>query len=122
VEITVRGAASDAEAERAAKTVATSPLVKTAVFGSDPNWGRVLAAIGRSGARVDPARVSLWLGGVQLVAAGEPLPFDLAAARAALQPPEVHLIADLGLGTGQATVWTCDFSYKYVEINAEYHT
>jgi glutamate N-acetyltransferase/amino-acid N-acetyltransferase len=57
-----------------------------------------------------------------LVAAGEPLPFDLAAARAALQPPEVHFVADLGLGTGQATVWTCDLSYKYVEINAEYHT
>jgi glutamate N-acetyltransferase/amino-acid N-acetyltransferase len=122
VEIAVRGAANQADAERAAKTVATSPLVKTAIFGGDPNWGRVLAAIGRSGARVDPTRASLWLGEVQLVAGGEPLPFDLAAARAALQPPEVRLTADLGLGDGQATVWTCDLSYKYVEINAEYHT
>jgi glutamate N-acetyltransferase/amino-acid N-acetyltransferase len=122
VEITVRGAASDAEAERAAKTVATSPLVKTAVFGADPNWGRVLAAIGRSGAQVEPGRASLWLGQVQLVAGGEPLAFDQAAARAALQGPEVRLAADLGLGAGQATVWTCDLSYKYVEINAEYHT
>ena len=122
VEIVVRGAARDAEAERAAKTVATSPLVKTAIFGGDPNWGRVLAAIGRSGIQVDPARVDLWLGQVQLVAGGEPLPFDLAAARAALQPPEVHFVADLGLGPGQATVWTCDLSYQYVEINAEYHT
>jgi glutamate N-acetyltransferase/amino-acid N-acetyltransferase len=59
---------------------------------------------------------------VQLVAGGEPLPFDLEAARAALQPPEVRLTADLGLGDGQATVWTCDLSYQYVEINAEYHT
>jgi glutamate N-acetyltransferase/amino-acid N-acetyltransferase len=122
VEIVVQGAAGDAEAERAAKTVATSPLVKTAIFGADPNWGRVLAAIGRSGIRVDPARVSLWLGPVQLVAGGEPLAFDVAAARAALQPPEVRFLADLGLGSGQATVWTCDLTYKYVEINAEYHT
>jgi glutamate N-acetyltransferase/amino-acid N-acetyltransferase len=122
VEIVVQGAASDAEAEQAAKTVATSPLVKTAVFGADPNWGRVLAAIGRSGVQVDPARVSLWLGEVQLVAGGEPLPFDAAAARAALKAPEVRFTADLGLGPGQATVWTCDLSYRYVEINAEYHT
>ncbi len=122
VEIVVRGADGDAEAERAAKAVATSPLVKTAIFGADPNWGRVLAAIGRSGIRVEPARVSLWLGGVQLVAGGEPLDFDVEAARAALQQPEVRFVADLGLGSGQATVWTCDLSYKYVEINAEYHT
>jgi glutamate N-acetyltransferase/amino-acid N-acetyltransferase len=122
VEIVVRGADGDVEAERAAKTVATSPLVKTAVFGADPNWGRVLAAIGRSGIRVEPARVSLWLGPVQLVAGGEPLDFDVEAARAALKLPEVRFVADLGLGTGQATVWTCDLSYKYVEINAEYHT
>ena len=109
VEIQIHGAASDGEAEAAAKTVATSPLVKTAIFGTDPNWGRVLAAIGRSGAQVAPERTSLWLGAVQLVAGGEPLDFDLAAARAALQAPEVCLVADLGLGTGQATVWTCDF-------------
>jgi glutamate N-acetyltransferase/amino-acid N-acetyltransferase len=123
VEIVVRGAADDEEAERAAKTVATSPLVKTAVFGGDPNWGRVLAAIGRSRVQVDPTRVDLWLGGVQLVAGGGPLRFDETAARAALQAPEVRFTIDLGgLGPGQATVWTCDFSYKYVEINAEYHT
>jgi glutamate N-acetyltransferase/amino-acid N-acetyltransferase len=123
VEIVVEGATDDAEAERAAKTVATSPLVKTAIFGGDPNWGRVLAAIGRSRVRVDPTRVGLWLGDVQLVAGGEPLGFDEAAARAALQSPEVRFTIDLGgLGPGQATVWTCDLSYKYVEINAEYHT
>jgi glutamate N-acetyltransferase/amino-acid N-acetyltransferase len=122
VEIVVQGAASEAEAEQAAKTVATSSLVKTAVFGADPNWGRVLAAIGRSGIQVDPARVGLWLGQVQLVAGGEPIPFDAAAAQAALQAPEVCFTADLGLGPGQATVWTCDLSYRYVEINAEYHT
>jgi glutamate N-acetyltransferase/amino-acid N-acetyltransferase len=122
VEITVQGATSDAEAEQAAKTIATSPLVKTAIFGADPNWGRVLAAIGRSGSQVDPARTALWLGDVQLVSGGEPLPFDVEAARTVLKEPEVCLTADLSLGRGQATVWTCDLSYKYVEINAEYHT
>jgi len=122
VEIVVRGALSAAEAERAAKTVATSPLVKTAIFGGDPNWGRILAAVGRSGAQVDPGRVNLWLGPVQLVAGGMPLTFDVDAARSALRTAEVGIAVDLGLGTGQATVWTCDFSYKYVEINAEYHT
>lgn len=123
VEITVRGAATEAEAEAAAKTVATSPLMKTALFGNDPNWGRALAAIGRSGARVDPARVSLSLGNFQLVAHGEPLDFDAIAAHHWLtQMDEVQFVVDLGIGQAAATVWTCDFSYKYVEINAEYHT
>jgi glutamate N-acetyltransferase/amino-acid N-acetyltransferase len=123
VEITVEGAATEAEAEAAAKTVATSPLMKTALFGNDPNWGRALAAIGRSGATVDPNRTSLWLGDFQLVAAGEPLPFDAGAAHDWLaQTDEVKLIASLGVGLARATVWTCDLSYKYVEINAEYHT
>jgi len=123
VEITVEGAANEAEAEAAAKTVATSPLMKTALFGNDPNWGRALAAIGRSGATVDPSRTSLWLGDFQLVAAGEPLPFDAVAAHDWLaQTDEVKLIANLGVGPARATVWTCDLSYKYVEINAEYHT
>jgi len=122
VEITVSGAISECEAERAAKTVATSPLVKTAIFGADPNWGRILAAIGRSGARVDPGRTNLWLGSVQLVAAGSPVDFDVNTARAMLRQPEVAIRVELGLGSGAATVWTCDLSYKYIEINAEYHT
>ncbi|MBI1877497.1 MAG: bifunctional glutamate N-acetyltransferase/amino-acid acetyltransferase ArgJ [Chloroflexi bacterium] len=123
VEITIRGAASETEAEVAAKTIATSPLLKTALFGNDPNWGRALAAIGRSGATVDPARVSLCLGDFHLVAQGEPLPFDMIAVHHWLaQADEVKLIADLGVGRAEATVWTCDLSYKYVEINAEYHT
>ena len=122
VEITVCGAVSESEAEQAAKAVATSPLVKTAIFGADPNWGRILAAIGRSGAQVDPQRTELWLGSIQLVTAGTPLYFDVNAAREALRRPEVTIRVDLGLGSGEATVWTCDLSYKYIEINAEYHT
>jgi glutamate N-acetyltransferase/amino-acid N-acetyltransferase len=122
VEIVVKGAKSDCDAERAAKTVATSPLVKTAIFGRDPNWGRILAAIGRSGIDVAPGKTGLWLGDVQLVDNGEPLDFDANACHEALDTPEVKITADLGIGSGQAKVWTCDFSYKYVEINAEYHT
>jgi glutamate N-acetyltransferase/amino-acid N-acetyltransferase len=122
VEIVVRGAASDTDAERAAKTIATSPLVKTAIFGADPNWGRILAAVGRSGAQVEPGRTSLWLGGIRLVAGGMPLSFVAGEARSMLSSAEVSITVDLGLGAGRATVWTCDLSYKYVEINAEYHT
>ena len=81
-----------------------------------------MAAIGRSGIQVDPDRVGLWLGDVQLVLGGEACAFDEGAARAVLGSGEVPLTVHLGLGSGQATVWTCDFSYKYVEINAEYHT
>ena len=123
VEITVCGAVTEIEAETAAKTVATSPLLKTALFGNDPNWGRALAAIGRSGVRVNPGRVSLRLGDFQLVSEGEPLEFDTGAAyRWLAASREVKLMADLGIGQASATVWTCDLSYKYVEINAEYHT
>ncbi len=122
VQITVRGAVNEADAERAAKAIATSPLVKTAIFGADPNWGRILAAVGRSGARVEPQRTDLWLETLQLVAAGTPLDFDIDEAREMLRQPEVTIKVDLGLGVGEATVWTCDLSYKYVEINAEYHT
>lgn len=123
LEITVRGAASEADAEAAAKTMATSPLLKTALFGNDPNWGRALAAIGRSGARVDPARVSFWLGSFPLVRQGEPVDFDAQAVHNWLSSQnEVQLLADLGIGEAEATVWSCDLSYKYVEINAEYHT
>ena len=123
VEITITGAATEAEAEQAAKTIATSPLVKTALFGNDPNWGRVLAAIGRSGVQVNPQRVLLQLGEFQLVEAGEPLSFDAAAAsRWLTDHDEIKVLANLGVGPAQATVWTCDLSYKYVEINAEYHT
>lgn len=123
IEITVRRAVSEAEAETAAKTIATSPLVKTAIFGSDPNWGRVLGALGRSGVLLYPARVSLWLGEFHLLHQGEPQPFDGAAARDWLaQTDEVKIIVDLDVGQAEAAVWTCDYSYKYIEINAEYHT
>ena len=123
VEIVVRRAVSEGEAESAAKTIATSPLVKTALFGNDPNWGRVLAALGRSGVLLYPARVSLRLGDFQLLHNGEPVAFDAVAAHDWLtEADEVKLVVDLDVGQAEAAVWTCDYSYKYIEINAEYHT
>ncbi|WP_322815174.1 bifunctional glutamate N-acetyltransferase/amino-acid acetyltransferase ArgJ [Chloroflexus sp.] len=122
ITITVRGAVNDTEAKVAAMTIARSPLVKTALFGADPNWGRVLCAIGYSGATVDPDRVVLSFGGMRVLEHGLPLPFDEKAAHQLLDVPEITIDADLGLGDGQATVWTCDFSYDYVRINAEYRT
>lgn len=122
IEIQVHGARSFAQAQKIGRTIANSPLVKTAFFGNDPNWGRILAAAGRAGVPLDPQRLALRLGDVALVEGGAPLPFDAAAARAVMERREVRLALDLGLGPVSATVWTCDLSYDYVRINAEYHT
>ncbi|MDI7274815.1 MAG: bifunctional glutamate N-acetyltransferase/amino-acid acetyltransferase ArgJ [Anaerolineae bacterium] len=122
VTIHVRGAADDADARRAAKAVAHSPLVKTAICGGDPNWGRVLCAVGYSGARVEPQRVSLRFGDLVLVCDGRPTDYDEAQAAGILRQPEVAITVDLGLGGGEATVWTCDLTHGYVDINAHYRT
>jgi glutamate N-acetyltransferase/amino-acid N-acetyltransferase len=122
VTITVRGANSFAEARQAARVIATSMLVKTAIYGADANWGRVLAAIGRAGIELDPGRLALWFDDVQLVADGAPLPYEEEAAHATLTKKEVTITVDLGLGTESATVWTCDLSHDYVSINADYRS
>jgi glutamate N-acetyltransferase/amino-acid N-acetyltransferase len=125
VELRITGGATEAQAHRVGDSIACSPLVKTAIHGNDPNWGRILAAAGYSGEAIDPARVRLWFGegdALQLLEHGLPLPFDAARASALLasDPAIVHL--DLGLGEASATVWTCDFSADYVRINADYTT
>jgi glutamate N-acetyltransferase/amino-acid N-acetyltransferase len=122
VTVVVCGALDDADARLAATAVARSPLVKTAVYGGDPNWGRVLCAVGYSGAQVDPARTALWFNDLPLVEGGRPLPYDEALAAEALRQPEVTITVDLGLGAGEATVWTCDLTHGYVDINAHYRT
>ena len=128
VAIDVRGAASDREAHRVAMTIAHSPLVKTAVAGADPNWGRILAAAGRSGANLDPDRVEIWFGGIKMFGAprgggpSRPLPFDEKAAHQRLLAQRVEIAVDLKKGRGQARAWTCDFTAKYVDINASYRT
>jgi glutamate N-acetyltransferase/amino-acid N-acetyltransferase len=122
IEVRVEGARDVAEARRAARTVAGSNLVKAAVYGADPNWGRILAALGRAGVALDPDAVDVAIGPVAVAAGGQTLPFDEAAASAALQPPEVRLYAHLHQGDGAATAWGCDLTEQYVVINSEYTT
>jgi glutamate N-acetyltransferase/amino-acid N-acetyltransferase len=122
VEVRVINAESYADAKSAAMTVANSPLVKTAIFGQDPNWGRVLCAAGRSEARIIPESTSLYFGDVKIVENGEPLQVSADEARKPMLEKELTITIDLGLGKAQATAFTCDFSYDYVKINAEYHT
>jgi glutamate N-acetyltransferase/amino-acid N-acetyltransferase len=121
IDVTVTGAADDAEARLAARTIASSNLVKAAVHGADPNWGRIAAAAGRSGAALDPGRLQVWIAD-QLAYAGEACPFDEPAARAALGSPVVPLRVDLGIGEGVGEAWGCDLSAEYVAINSEYAT
>jgi len=123
IEVTVEGAANQADARRAAKTIVGSPLVKAAVFGSDPNWGRVAAALGRSGAAVTEQRLDLYLNDVCVMKQGLPAPFDQEQMRLSLARAESVLIkARLNLGEGRATAWGCDLSPEYVRINSEYMT
>lgn len=122
VTINVRGARSFDEARQGARVIATSMLVKTAIFGEDANWGRVLAAIGRAGIELDPARLGLWFDDLQLVGNGAPLVYQEADAHATLTKSEVKITVDLGLGDEEATVWTCDLSHGYVSINADYRS
>lgn len=122
VVITVKGARSDADARLMARAIADSPLVKCAMHGNDPNWGRIVSAAGLTSARFDPDRAVLRLQGAKVFARGRPLPFDRRAVSAALAAREVSVELACGLGTGAATVWTCDLSKDYVTINAEYHT
>jgi len=117
VDITVRGAASEADAIAVARTIAEDNLVKTALFGSDPNWGRIAMALGRVPARIDPDAVSIAINGVTLFAQGMP-----AADRseADLAGRAVEIVVDLGVGTGTATIYTTDLSHGYVEENSAY--
>lgn len=122
VTIDVTGAASHADAWSAARTIANSPLVKTAIHGGDPNWGRLVAAAGRSGAAFEIDRVSVAIGGVRVFETGVPHDERAGAAAEVLQAKEIDILVDLGLGTHAATMWTCDFSAEYVRINGDYRT
>jgi glutamate N-acetyltransferase/amino-acid N-acetyltransferase len=122
IRVDVRGAASDDDARAAARSVVRSNLVKAAVYGSDPNWGRVLCAIGYSGAQVDPMAVDLFVGGVQLVKAGAPVPGSREAAEPVMKEKEVNFVADLHVGAWAATAWGCDLTEAYVVENSAYST
>ncbi len=124
LEVTVKEASSFVQAKRVAKSIVNSPLVKTAVFGADPNWGRVAMAIGKCDEQTEivPDKVSIAFGDLT-VYQGQPLPQDrLPELKAYLQQPEVAIRVSLGLGQHEATVWGCDLTYDYVKINGEYTT
>ncbi len=122
MEVWVRGAASIKEARLTVRTIAGSMLTKSAVYGGDPNWGRILAAAGRSGANFDPTKSDIYIGDVPLMLAGTPQPFEKSQAQAALTGPEVYITVDLHAGDAEAVGWGCDLTQEYVVINSEYET
>jgi glutamate N-acetyltransferase/amino-acid N-acetyltransferase len=122
IEVTVEGARTLGDARAAARTVAGSPLVKAAVHGCDPNWGRVIAALGRSGCEMDELRIDLFLGKILIVEKGSVVPFDEEEASAAMADDKVPIRVCLNLGEHSGTAWGCDLSAEYVTINSEYTT
>jgi glutamate N-acetyltransferase/amino-acid N-acetyltransferase len=121
-EVRVEGAASEADADRVARTVAESPLVKTALHGGDPNWGRVLAAVGRAGVELDMGRVDIRLGDVWVAEGGHARPYDEAVAHRAMLEDPVRIRIHLNAGRASGWLWTTDFSHGYVDINAHYRS
>jgi glutamate N-acetyltransferase/amino-acid N-acetyltransferase len=122
VTVNVTGAASEAEARTAAKAIANSPLVKTAIHGGDPNWGRLIAVAGRAGVAFELSRAVVTIGSIVLFDHGRPHDEYAPEAAAYLQGKELTVSVDLGSGSAASTVWTCDLSAEYVRINADYRT
>jgi len=122
IEIEVRAAPSDRAANTIARTIARSPLVKTAFAGADPNWGRILAAAGRAGIPFDPDKVDIQLAGIRVCRRGREYPFDERIAHRKMLAKYVPVVVNLHAGRGVARVWTCDFTSEYVRINASYRT
>jgi glutamate N-acetyltransferase/amino-acid N-acetyltransferase len=123
VELRIEGAATDADALRVAKAIAHSPLVKTAWAGCDPNWGRLVAAIGYSGAQLEPERIDIWFGEQRICRdGGRAAEFNEAAAHEYLKQTEFSIAIDLNQGTGSCVFWTTDLTAEYVRINADYST
>jgi glutamate N-acetyltransferase/amino-acid N-acetyltransferase len=122
VTITVSKAASESDARAMSRAIANSPLVKCAMNGNDPNWGRIVSAAGFAGVRFEPDKAVLHLQGAPVFRRGRPVPFDAAVLSSALAAPEVKVDLACNLGRASATCWTCDLSKDYVTINADYHT
>jgi len=122
IEVNVTGAAGVEDARAIARTIAGSNLVKAAVYGSDANWGRVIAAAGRAGRAMNPDTVDIRIGDIFVLRKSAPVAFDEAAAKAYLDGDTVAIHVDLGIGDGRATAWGCDLTYDYVKINASYRT
>ena len=122
LEVNVIGAKDFAQAKQAAMSIAKSPLVKTAFFGEDPNWGRILCAAGYSGSEMDANHTNLSIGGIRLVENGMNVNVPLEKLKPIMSEHDISMTVDMAVGKAKATVWTCDFSYEYVKINGEYHT
>jgi glutamate N-acetyltransferase/amino-acid N-acetyltransferase len=123
IEIRVSGAMSDASAHRVAMSIANSPLVKTAIAGSDANWGRVVMAVGKAGEPAERDLLSIRFGGIEVAANGMVVDgYDEAPVTAHLKGQEIDIAVDLGLGDGRATVWTSDLTHGYISINADYRS
>ena len=120
--INVNGAENFADAKKVGMSVAKSPLVKTAFFGEDPNWGRVICAVGYSGVKISPSSTVVKFGGIDVYAHGVGVQYDESALKKIMAARDITIDIELGLGDTSATVWSCDFSYEYVKINGEYHT
>ncbi len=122
IEVRVSGAPSLAEARQAARTIVSSPLVKSAVHGNDPNWGRIMAAVGRSGVEVVESKIELYMGDTCVIRSGQPLPCSKQELIKLLDNKEVRFSLNLNLGEAEATAWGCDLSEEYVTINSQYTT
>ncbi|WP_370342631.1 bifunctional glutamate N-acetyltransferase/amino-acid acetyltransferase ArgJ [Pararhodobacter marinus] len=123
VGITVSGAADDADARRCALAIANSPLVKTAIAGEDPNWGRIVMAVGKSGAAADRDRLGITFGDITVATAGLVDPdYREEDGAAYMQNEDLDIGVDLGMGNGKATIWTCDLTHRYIDINADYRS
>jgi glutamate N-acetyltransferase/amino-acid N-acetyltransferase len=122
IEVNVAGAKTAGDARKAARTIAGSALVKSAMHGNDPNWGRIVASLGRSGAYFEEGNVDVFLQGKAMMKDGAPLPLDKATASASLKKKKVIIEVKLNLGPGRATAWGCDLSEEYVTINSDYTT
>ena len=122
IEVRVDGAESDDDAQAIAKTIIGSSLVKSAVFGADANWGRIIAAVGRAGRPVNPETVDIAIGPISVLEQSRPVAFDEDAALVYLQGDTVDIDVKSHIGNGSATAWGCDLTYDYVRINAAYRT
>ena len=122
VEVEVRGAESTEDAREVAETVGSSLLVRTAIAGGDPNWGRIVAAIGRTNAAFDPDRIRIEVNGLRLFDQGKPVQDDLSALAAAFSSPKVEMTIDLAAGSCEDRFLTCDLTAEYIRINADYTT
>ncbi|MEJ2026376.1 MAG: bifunctional ornithine acetyltransferase/N-acetylglutamate synthase, partial [Limibacillus sp.] len=123
ITVTVTGAASARAAKRIGLSIANSPLVKTAIAGEDANWGRIVMAVGKSGEKASRDRLSISMGGTELARNGERVPdFDETPVAAHMKGRDIVIEVDVGIGRGKATVWTCDLTHRYIDINADYRS